>query len=112
MQLDDGKHVHFTHEFYYLGAIFTEELSDEKEILTRLRQVSNQIGALSNFFKSTADMETKLKIFLAIPVNTAFYGCESWTLTQEMRRRITGFFHTGLRRIMGLNMWHVEQFCT
>jgi hypothetical protein len=109
IQLNDEKHVHFTNEFYYLGAIFTDEISDKKEILTRLRQASNQLGALSNFFRSKADMKTKLKIFLAIPVNTALYGCESWTLTEELRRRITGFYHKGLRKIMGLNMWHVEQ---
>jgi hypothetical protein len=32
------------------------------------------------FFCSTADTWSKWPIFLAIPMNTALYGAESWTL--------------------------------
>jgi len=88
----DGTHIHFATHFCYLGCIFTSDLSDKTEILTRLRNASNQIGAMANFFRSTADISTKLQIFMAVPVNTALYGCESWALTEYLRRRITGFF--------------------
>ena len=88
----DGTHIHVATQFCYLGCIFTSDLSDKTEILTRLRNASNQIGAMANFFRSTADISTKLQIFMAVPVNTALYGCESWALTEYLRRRITGFF--------------------
>jgi hypothetical protein len=107
--LPGGNHVHFTDKFCYLGSFITNDLSDKQEITTRLRCASNQIGALMNFFRSQVPMKTKIQIFMAIPVNTAIYGCESWTLTAAMEKKITAFFHTGLRRIMRINMHQVEE---
>jgi hypothetical protein len=103
-------YVPFTDTFKYLGAYIHKSLKDDKEIEHRLKQASNQVGALGNFFRSSADLKTKRQIFLAIPVNTALYGCESWALTEEHRKRITGFYHKAARRILGINMFHVEEF--
>lgn len=100
----------FADTFKYLGCRIHETLTDEVEITHRLKQAANQAAALGNFFRSTADLHTKRLIFLAIPVNTALYGCESWTLTAALRRSITGFYHKAARRVLGINMHHVEQF--
>jgi hypothetical protein len=107
---NDAFYVPFTDTFKYLGCQIDKSLADDKEIKHRLQQASNQVGALGNFFRSSADLKTKRQIFLAIPVNTAFYGCESWSLTADLRRRITGFYHKAARRIIGINMFHVEKY--
>ena len=101
-------HIHFTNKFKYLGTQTTPQANDDEEIDTRLRQASNQTSALSNFFHSTADIHTKRMIFLAIPVNTALYGCESWALTKKHEKKITAFFHKGLRKIMRIDMGQVK----
>ncbi len=45
---------------------------------------SKQIGALIPFFRNKAiDMATKRQTFLAIPVNTVLFGCESWALKAD-----------------------------
>ncbi len=109
IHLPDQSHVHFTDQFKYLGAIITNTLSDKDEILARLKKARCQMGALSNFFKSNCDFQTKLRIFLAIPLNTALYGCESWNLNTDLKKKLSTFFHSSLRSLMGIRMKHVRE---
>jgi hypothetical protein len=81
------QYVPFTQEFQYLGSRVTTNLKDVTDINNRLRQAKGQAAALGTFFHSTADTWSKRLIFLAIPVNTALYGAESWTLNVELRRQ-------------------------
>jgi hypothetical protein len=80
------------------------------DINNRLRQAKGQAAALGTFFHSTADTWSKQLIFLAIPMNTALYGTESWTLNVELCRRISSFYHTTIRQIIGINMHHVAEY--
>ena len=88
------QYVPFTQEFQYLGSRMTTDLKDVTNINNRLRQAKGQAAALGTFFHSTANTWSKRLIFLAIPVNTALYGAESWTLNVELHRRISSFYHT------------------
>jgi hypothetical protein len=54
-------------------------------------------------------MDTRRMIFFAIPGNTVLYGCESWALKADHRRKLTSFYHSSIRRILGLSMHRVEQ---
>jgi hypothetical protein len=96
--------------FKYLGCCIHESLRDDIEIDYHLQQATQQAAALQNFWNSTVDLHTKRQMFLAIPVNTAFYGCESWTLTANLCRKISSFFHRMIRRVLGINMFHVQEF--
>jgi hypothetical protein len=64
----------------------TTDLKDITDINNRLCQAKGQAAALGTFFCSTADAWSKRLIFLEIPVNTALYSAESWTLNVELRR--------------------------
>ena len=101
-------HVHYTDEFKYLGSRLVPTLSDEREILHRIRQASNQVHSLSNFWNSSADLRTKRMIYQAIPLNTAIFGCEYWALTEKTRARLSAFHHTSLRKILGIKKKHVQ----
>ena len=107
---DENKqfHVHYTDEFKYLGSRLIPTLSDEQEILHRIRQASNQVRSLSNFWNSAADLRTKRMIYQAIPLNTAIFGCEYWALTEKSRTRLSAFHHTSLRKILGIKHKHVQ----
>jgi hypothetical protein len=88
------QYVPFTQEFQYLGSRVTTDLKDVNDINNQLHQAKGQAAALSTLFHSTADTWSKRLIFLAIPMNTALYGAESWTLNVELRQRISSFNHT------------------
>jgi hypothetical protein len=44
-----------------------------------------------------------LSSYTAIPLNTALWGGEAWSLTGNMERRLATFHHTRIRRILGMN---------
>jgi hypothetical protein len=67
------------------------------DINNQLCQAKGQAAALGTFFCSTADTWSKRLIFLAIPMNTALYGAESWTLNVQLRQGISSFYHTTIR---------------
>jgi hypothetical protein len=103
-------YISFTDVFTYLGCRITQDLRDDTEINHRLNEAKAQVAALTNFFHSNTDLTVKRLIFLAIPVNTALYGCESWTLTSNLERKLTTFYHSAIRKILHINIHHVEQF--
>ena len=103
-------YIPFTACFKYLGCCIHESLRDDEEILHHLQVATQQAAALQNFWHSSADIKTKWQIFLAIPVNTALYGCESWTLTADLSAKISAFFHRTICRILGITMHHVHEF--
>ena len=103
-------YIPFDKTFKCLGCRIAESLNDEVEISHRLTQASNQVAALKNFWNSSVDLQTKRQIFLAIPVNTALCGCESWTLTTQLRTKVNSFYHKAIRQVLGINMHHAEQF--
>jgi hypothetical protein len=103
-------YVPFTSMFTYLGCRITQDLKDETEIEHRLKEAKAQIAALTNYFRSNADLTVKRITLLAIPINTALYGCESWTLNYALERSLTSFYHTAIRKLLNINIHHVENY--
>jgi len=103
----DG-HITFTRRFRYLGAWLCDTLRDTYyEIQTRI-ETTAQVASLRDFFRSPhIPLYLKRRIYLAIPFNTALYGCESWTLTEHDRRLLTTFHHKSIRRILNISMLEV-----
>ena len=107
----DGRHrVEHTDSFKHLGCQLTPNLTDHTEIRKRMRQARNQVGALTTFFRTPAELSVKKMIFQSTPLNTALCGCESWTLPCELKNELESFQHTGLRRLLDINMYHVQHF--
>ena len=44
---------------------------------------------------------TKVRDFRSLVLPVLLYGCETWTLTRDLRRRLNSFGTTSLRRILG-----------
>jgi hypothetical protein len=72
-------------------------------IIDSAKQKDKQQLLVATFFHSAADTWSKQLIFLAIPVNTALYGTESWTLNVELCQQISSFYHTTIRQIIRIN---------
>jgi hypothetical protein len=107
---EDQKHrIEYTDEFKYLGCTLTPDLLDDKEITKRIKQSKAQIANLHNLFRSSASLWVKKLVFQAIPVNTLLFGCETWTLTESNKKKISAAYHYGLRKVLGLRMTTVEK---
>ena len=44
---------------------------------------------------------TKVRVFRSLVLPVLLYGCETWTLTRDLRQRINSFGTRSLRRILG-----------
>ena len=104
----DG-YITFTRHLKYLGSWISDTLQDDYELDIRLKRAKGQMGSLKPFFRCPGiELATKYKVYMAIPVNTALWGCESWSMTENMRRRIRAFHHQSIRSILRINMHMVE----
>ena len=103
--------ITLTEDFRYLGSIISNNLRDELEITTRIKKATAQIGALRAFFRCPhIQLSTKYRVFVAIPVNTALWGCDSWALTEKMKNKLRVFYHKSIRSILNINMHEVEAY--
>jgi hypothetical protein len=106
----DG-YVTLTRHFKYLGAWVSDTLKDDYELTIRIKKAQAQMGSLRSFFRCPhIALTTKCKVYLAIPVNTMLWGCESWSMNADMQRQMQVFHHRNLRSILGVNMLLVETY--
>jgi len=68
---------------------------DERDVEIRMQQATVQ--------------RIKRALFLAILVNTALHGCECWAMTDKLCSQLSVFHHKTLPRVLGTNMFAVEQ---
>jgi len=81
--------LHQTREFKYLGSIFTEDGSMNREIETRCQKANNvtyQMGPLLTH--SSIPMEVKRTLINSIFIPTLCYQAQTWTLNKKTERKI------------------------
>ena len=47
-------------------------------------------------------LQTKILLYNSLILSIQLYGCETWTLTERLERRITAFEHKAYRKILGI----------
>ena len=102
--------IKFCQQFKYLGSIVTNDLRDDVEIESRIKKANAQFGALKNvLLGKTLRLCTKINLFNAIIINTALWGCESWTLSCASKQKLESFQHKALRRILKISIYEVAE---
>jgi len=79
-------------EFCYLGASFTSNNNDSKEIRKRITIAKQATVSLTTIWKDKCiTLSTKLKILhcLILPIST--YGAECWAIKKVDRKRLQSF---------------------
>jgi hypothetical protein len=70
-------------------------------ILVRIQKARESFSKLGKVWLSTSIREdTKIRIFNACVKPVPFYGCETWLVTSEIRRKIETFVNLCLRYIL------------
>ena len=84
-----GKTLEEVETFKYLGAVITKEGTTTKEVKIRLFVALFSMSKLVKVWRShNIRTHTKVRLYKALVTSTALYGCEAWTLTAELERRI------------------------
>ena len=106
-----GEHAFYsyTKKFKYLGSIFTSSLKDDDDIKRRINQAC---GAFTQAQKVLCNRKlqaiTRTRFYEATVVNLLLWGCKSWALTKEQKRKLKVCYHQSLRNMGGITIFDVK----
>ena len=88
-----GNHtIEKVNDFKYLGAYISDNARCEKEIKTRLAMALASMVKYNKIWRNKKiTVNTKVRLLKAVITSIALYGCQSWTLSKEMEKRIESF---------------------
>jgi hypothetical protein len=102
--------VTFTRKFKCLGSWVTQDLRDDTDIEARIRKARAQVHGLVNIWRNKhMCIDFKKLLHQSLPLNTALWGAESWTLTVESERKLERFHHAAIRNVLNITMCEVEE---
>lgn len=88
-------------QFNYLGSLITEDGRCEKEIRTRIGMAKEAFGRMrSLFINGCLSINTKKRLLQCYVHPILMYGCECWTITPALERKIQAAEVWFLRRIL------------
>ena len=100
----NGEHLEEVDTFKYLGATITKDGRSTSEVKTRLAIATSSMARLLKIWKSKEiSFTSKFKLFKSLVLSIALYGCESWTLSADLEKRIESFEMKCLRRLLGIS---------
>ena len=89
--------------FVYLGRPIAYNNSDWPAIHRNLKRAQQRWGMVSRVLERTgASPRVRGMFYKAVVQAVLLYGCESWVITDSMRKVLEGFHHRIARRISGL----------
>ena len=96
----DGKIIEQVSSFTYLGALVTEDGRCEKELVRRIaiakRNFASKYNMLTNHDLS---LKMKLRLTQCYIWSTLLYGCETWSLTPTLEKKLRSFEMWTYRRL-------------
>ena len=98
--LSRGKEIKIVEEFKYLGSYVR---STEKDIDARIGLAWVAFAKLKSILRaSRPTIEFKMRLFNAACISILLYGCESWLLTEDLRKKLDVFARNCYRTILNI----------
>ena len=99
----EGQRLEEVENFKYLGAIISNEGS-KLEILSRIAQTTAALSRLKIIWRDkNISLASKVKLMRTLILSTFLYAYESWTLTEEIERRIQALEVRCYRRLLNIS---------
>jgi hypothetical protein len=90
--------------FCYQGSVVSEDGGARTHVNVKIQKARGSFSKLRNARLSTSiRKDTKIRIFNARVKSALLYGCETWLVTSQIRRKIQTFVNRCLRYI--LRIW-------
>ena len=98
-----GNNVDCIHRFTYLGSDISDCASCGPEVNRRIGRACGVMDSLDKGVWRCRYLckRTKIRVFKSLVLPVLLYGCETWTLTSELKNRLNVFGTKSLRRILG-----------
>ena len=86
--------------FVYLGALLTEDGRSDKEVVRRISIAKRSFENMSNILTChDLSITTKIRLTKCYIWSTLLYGCETWSLTTTLEKKLSAFEMWIYRRI-------------
>ena len=116
----DGKKIEVVSQFEYLGSIINNKGESTTEIRRRLAIARSTVQSMSHIWKSRGlSLDLKVRLLRATAFSIATYGCESWAMTKNDRKRVDAFEMWCYRRLLQVswqdrktNVWILNKIGT
>ena len=96
----DGSILEVVDEFTYLGSLVSSSFSDIKR---RIALAWTACNKLHKIWHSTLSREFKVRLFTSTVESILLYGCEAWTLTTKLQKKLDGCYTRLLRSALGFS---------
>ena len=84
----DNKKLETVRSYKYLGAIVSDEGS-KLEVLSRIAQITAVVTKLKVIWDDkNITISSKIRLMRSLAMSIFLYGCEMWTTTADIKRRI------------------------
>jgi hypothetical protein len=116
----DGQQIEEVKQFEYLGSMINNTGDSTIEIKRRLALARTTVQSMINIWKSRGlSLDLKVRLLRATAFSIATYGCESWALTKNDRKRVDAFEMWCYRRLLQVtwkdkktNSWILDKIGT
>ena len=96
----DGSYLKRVEDFKYLGAWID---SSAKDLKIRKALAWRTCHHMRNIWKSTLSSKMKLRLMHTTVESVLLYGCETWTLTKTLFKRLDGTYTRILLMILNVH---------
>ncbi|KAG0729698.1 Retrovirus-related Pol polyprotein from type-1 retrotransposable element R2 [Chionoecetes opilio] len=88
-----GEDIEILESFTYLGSSVHNDGGSRQEVLRRIGLAHGVMDSLSGSIWRCRYLcrRTKIRIFKSLVIPVLLYGCETWTLNNDLKRRINAF---------------------
>ena len=102
--LHKGERIKQVDTFKYLGFTITSDARCETEIKKTIALSKDTFTKMKSIFTNrNIKVYTKIDTLKAYIWSILLYGCECWTLTEDLERRLEGAEMWNIRRIMRIS---------
>ena len=106
---ENGSYIPFNHQFCYLGSYIDFMLNYITDIKLRLEKANKSVRAFSFIWNADSiSIDSKIKLYLAIPVNLALWNCKLWSGNIVVLKALDTFHHKSVRRILHILISQVK----
>ena len=100
----DGIEIKQVEKFEYLGSLKTSDAKSDQEIKRRNGIAKTAFKSMSNVLTARKiNNQTKLRLIKCYIWSTMIYGCETWTISETMKKQLEAAEMWFLRRMMKIS---------
>ncbi|KAH7714504.1 hypothetical protein AAVH_18161 [Aphelenchoides avenae] len=107
----DNEEIERVRKYVYLG----QELSEDHqkglhcELSRRIKAAWCSFNSISEVLKKLMDPTRRAQLFNSTVLPALLYGCETWTLSESLAKRLRSTQNAMERRVLGVSMWECRR---